>query len=226
MRVVGIVQARVGSTRLPGKVLMDLAGVPLALHTVRRLARATLVDQVVVATSSSSKDDSLVSLVEAEGIPYVRGSEEDVLSRFTLAARETEADVVVRVTADCPLIDPGVVDDVVGALLEDAAACDYASNVLRRTFPRGLDAEAMFTDVLTRIDRLATSPEAREHVTWLAYRERPDLFLLRSVELEDQDYSHLDWSVDTEEDLERVRQLVRGAGAEAPLEWRTLLEAC
>jgi spore coat polysaccharide biosynthesis protein SpsF len=206
-RVVALVQARMGSTRLPGKVLMDLGGRPLLAQLLARLGRARRIDDVVVATSDLERDDPVAALAEAEGVLAVRGDERDVLSRMLTAARAARADAVVRVTADCPLIDPAVVDAVVARLVDDPEGCDYASNILRRTYPRGLDTEALWTDALERIARLGTSPEAREHVTWFAYRERPDLFLLGSVEDGDPELANLDWSVDTETDLELVRRL-------------------
>jgi spore coat polysaccharide biosynthesis protein SpsF (cytidylyltransferase family) len=203
---------------------LDLGGVPLAAHPLRRLRLAQSLSEVVIATSVEPADDALAALAADEGVRCVRGSEHDVLSRFVLAAQETEADAVVRVTADCPFVDPDVLDQVVAELVDHAAECDYASNVLRRTYPRGLDIEALFVDALRRIDRLAHSPEAREHVTWHAYRERPELYLLRSVELPGEDFSDLNWSVDTAGDLDRARELyARLGGADPPPSWRALL---
>ena len=154
-----------------------------------------------------------------------RGSETDVLGRTLGAATAAGADLVVRLTGDCPLVDPEVIDLVVAAASSTAARCDYASNVIRRTFPKGLDAEALHGDVLARIDRLATSPEAREHVTWFAYRERPELFVLSSVE-GSEDFSELDWSVDDAAGLERVRALYEQHQLDARgLPWRRLVDA-
>lgn len=211
------------SSRLPGKVLMDVAGMPLVGHTLRRLGAAQRVDEVVLATTDGATDDPLVAFAESEGVRCHRGSEHDVLRRVRDAAAAAQADVVVRITGDCPLLEPGVVDDVVNALTADPSACDYASNVMRRTYPKGLDAEALWMDTLLRIDRLATSGIAREHVTWLAYAERPELFLLRSVEF-GEDHSDRNWSVDTEEDLARVRTLATPlAAGEALPQWTELL---
>lgn len=209
-RVVALVQARTGSTRLPGKVLADLGGRPLLAQLLRRLGGARHVDEIVVATTDLARDDAVAEIADGMGIRTFRGDERDVLARMLAAARMAEAEAVVRITGDCPLIDPGVVDLVLGRLEADAA--DLASNVLRRTFPRGLDTEALWMDALERIARLGTSPAAREHVTWFAYRERPELFLARSVEAADDQYAWLDWSVDTQEDLELVRRLWPAAG--------------
>jgi spore coat polysaccharide biosynthesis protein SpsF len=202
-RVVAIIQARTTSTRLPGKVLMDLAGRPLLERQLERLRRAATLSEIVVATTTNPTDDDVAALAEGFGAGVFRGSESDVLRRYAAAAREARADVVVRVTADCPLLDPGVVDRVVGAL---TARLDYASNVVRRTFPQGLDVEAMHADVLARVDRAATSDDAREHVSWFIHHERPDLFEIASVE-DEVDNSDLRWTVDHAEDLELVRRL-------------------
>jgi spore coat polysaccharide biosynthesis protein SpsF len=219
VRVVALVQARTGSTRLPGKVLMDLHGRPMLAQLLSRLSRAQRIDEVVVATSELDGDDAVAQVAEAEGVRVFRGDERDVLARMLGAARMAEADLVVRVTGDCPLIDPDVVDQVVSELGDH----DLASNAIIRTFPRGLDTEVLTRDALERIAELASSPESREHVTWFAYRERPDLFKLRSVESGEGDrYAALDWSVDTADDLERVRRLWPLAASGAS--WRQLAE--
>ena len=205
MRTVAIVQARTGSTRLPGKVLADVAGRPMIDRVIDRARAAARVDEVVIATTDGPADDALAEAAGRLGVGCHRGSESDVLSRYRDGARAAGADVVVRITGDCPLVDPGVIDRVVDALGAGEPA-DLASNVIVRTYPKGLDAEALSADALERIHRLGTSPAAREHVTWFAYRERPELFALRSVEHE-HDFGDLNWSVDTPADLDRVRAL-------------------
>lgn len=204
MNTVAIVQARMGSSRLPGKSLMDLAGEPLIVHVLKRAASASLVDKVMLATTTEPEDDQLVDVALGSGFCFCayRGSEQDVLSRMRGAAEWVEADVVVRLTGDCPLLEPDLIDRVI-AELGDA---DMASNILRRTYAKGLDVEVLTFATLVRIDKLARSPEAREHVTWYAYRERPDLFKLRSVEGSGKRFNE-NLSVDTAEDLERVREL-------------------
>ncbi|RMF83582.1 MAG: acylneuraminate cytidylyltransferase [Nitrospinota bacterium] len=206
MKRVLIVQARMTSTRLPGKVLLDLCGRPMLAQQLRRLKRCQRADEIVVATTGQVTDDPVVRLAEQEGVRWFRGEEEDVLSRYLGAAREAGADIVVRITADCPLIDPGVVDRVIGELEQQSAGCDYASNVIQRTFPQGLDAEALFRDVLERVGRLARSAAAREHVTTYIRWEHPELFLIRSV-TDVVDNSDLRWTVDTPADLVLVRRL-------------------
>jgi spore coat polysaccharide biosynthesis protein SpsF len=211
MKRVIIVQARTGSSRLPGKVLADLAGRPMLAQQLRRLKRCTRADEIVVATTTAAADAPLIAIARAEGVRWFTGDEQDVLGRFAAAARDAGADLVARITADCPLIDPGVTDGVIDRVESGLGRVDYASNVLRRTFPRGLDAEAMAADVLYRTARLAHSPDAREHVTWFIYHERADLFLLESVE-DEADNSDLRWTVDTAEDLERVRRIYAELG--------------
>ena len=206
MKRVIAVQARVTSTRLPGKVMADIAGRPMLAQQLRRLKQCSMADEIVIATTPALTDEPIVELAKREGVQCFRGSEDDVLSRIVGAARQTQADVVVRITADCPLIDPQVADQVIAELVNLPADCDYASNVLQRTYPRGLDTEALFVDTLVRMDRLARSRASREHVTVFLRLERPDLFLCRSV-MDHEDNSDLRWTVDTAEDLEFVRAL-------------------
>lgn len=173
---------------------------------LERMRRARTLDEVVIATTRNATDDPVADLARGEDIPCVRGSEHDVLGRYLLAAREAAADVVVRITADCPLIEPEVIDLVVETLVSGFSELDYASNVVRRTYPQGLDVEAMTSDTLERLGRVARSPEAREHVTRYILVERPDLFLTGSVEdVEAND--DLRWTVDTAADLELVRRI-------------------
>jgi spore coat polysaccharide biosynthesis protein SpsF len=223
VRTVAILQARTGSSRLPGKVLADIAGSPLLAHELRRLRRAPSVDEIVVATTTSERDDPVVDIATREGVRWYRGSERDVLARYVGAAHEARADLVVRVTADCPLLDPDVVQLVVDRLHASRREVDYVSNVLARSFPVGLDVEGLFVDVLERLERLASSPEAREHVTWFLRFERPELFLVGSVDAE-QDDSDLRWTVDTAADLERVRRLYDELGlTERPRPYREVV---
>jgi spore coat polysaccharide biosynthesis protein SpsF len=211
MRRVAILQARMTSERLPGKVLADVAGRPMIEHQLRRLSRCERIDELVIATTTNADDDPLVALAGRLGVRWHRGSEHDVLDRYAGAAREAGADLVVRLTSDCPLADAGEVDLVVAALEERRATCDYASNGLEPSLPRGLDAEALWRDVLERTDRMATSKPAREHVTWFVYSERPELFALHSVR-RPHDAADLRWTVDTEADLAMVRRLYGDLG--------------
>ncbi len=199
------------SARLPGKVLMDLDGRPLLERELERLARCERADEVVLAVTDRPDDEPLVALARRLGLRWHRGSEHDVLARYVGAARAADAELVVRVTSDCPLIDPDETDAVIAALEERRASCDYASNRLEPHLPRGLDTEVLWRDVLERMDRLATSRPAREHVTWFCYAERPDLFVLHSVRRPFEAHD-LRWTVDTADDLAMVRRLYAELG--------------
>lgn len=194
-RTVAIVQARIGSTRLPGKVLMQLAGKPMVLHVLERAASIIGVNEVVAAVPTSPEDDDLASVIAEAGFRISRGSPEDVLSRYVVAARATIADVVLRVTADCPLLSP----EVSRRVLEHFVECDYASNTLERTFPRGLDTEVTATSILELAHREATTVSEREHVTPYIWRN-PARFRLRQV-TDLPNRSNLRWTVDTPEDM-------------------------
>jgi len=198
---VAIVQARIGSTRLRGKVVADLCGDTMLARVVQRLGKAHAIDEIVIATTGKPDDDRIVAEASRLGVGSFRGSEHDVLERYLGAARAFRATTVVRVTSDCPLLDPWVVDRVVAAL----PGADYASNTHSRMFPRGLDVEAMTIGALEKMGRLGTSKAAREHVTAFAM-EKPELFEIRQVSAA-QDDSDLRWTVDTDEDLALVRAL-------------------
>lgn len=204
-RVVAIVQARLGSTRLPGKALVDIAGQPMLAWVVRRLQRARTLHEVAVATTTHPRDAAIADAAHALGARVFRGSEEDVLDRYHRAAAAFRADVIVRITSDCPLVDPELVDEVVRAL-DRPSRVDYTSNtIVRRTLPRGLDAEAVRRHVLDRAWWADRDPASREHVTPYVYRH-PEAFSLRSVP-HDEDLSEHRWTVDTQEDLELVRRI-------------------
>lgn len=202
MRTVAIIQARMGSSRLPGKVLAELGGATMLAQVVRRLREARRVDDIVIATSTGADDDAVIDEAGRIGAGVHRGPAADVLARFLGAARSSRADAIVRVTADCPLLDGEVVDQVIAALVGEV---DYASNTHARSYPRGLDVEALHRDTLERLARLATSPAAREHVTAFVM-EAPALFRIAQLRAE-QDDSDLRWTVDTADDLAMVRAL-------------------
>ena len=192
-----------GSTRLPGKVLMDLAGDTVLARVTERLRRTRSLHRVAVATSIAGADDAVAKECQRLGVEVFRGSESDVLARYSRAGRAFSADAAVRITADCPLIDPEIVDRTVQAFLKQKP--DYASNVLVRTYPRGLDTEVFTLDAIERADREATKPYEREHVTPYLY-EHPELFRLHSV-TGDKNLANLRWTLDTPEDLEFVRSV-------------------
>lgn len=201
MKVGIVIQARMGSTRFPGKVLAELAGETVLDRVVARCRRATTVDAVIVATTRDPIDDVLVAHCREAGIDVVRGSTDDVLGRYHAAADAHDLDVIVRVTADCPLVDPRVIDDVVTALLTSRR--DYATNSMPMRLPHGLEVSAMTRSALERIAYEATSPVDREHVTRYA-RERPESFSTEAVTYPTDAYD-LRVTVDHPVDLDVVR---------------------
>ncbi len=201
--IVALIQARMGSSRFPGKVLEDLAGRPMLWHVVNRVRKAAKVDKVVVATTDRDVDDPVAQFCEEEGIVFFRGSESDVLDRFYQAAKANHADVVVRITADCPLIDGAVIDKVLERF--QRGDCDYACNIIRYTYPDGLDTEVCSFAALERAWREAKKPSEREHVTPYL---RTDRFRTANVESEiPVSPADFRWTVDHPEDLEFVRKL-------------------
>jgi spore coat polysaccharide biosynthesis protein SpsF len=219
MRIVAIIQARMGSTRLPGKVLADLAGQPMLAHVVNRARRAATLADLVVATTTEPADDAIARLCEARQWACFRGSQHDVLDRYYQAARCHDAEAVVRLTGDCPLIDPEVIDLVVQAF-EDHQP-DYASNVLPpRSFPRGLDTEVMSFAALARAWHEDDNPAWREHVTPFLYRHA-ERFRLHRVAAP-ADYSSLRWTVDTPEDWQLAARIHEAIGHDR-FSWRDVL---
>ncbi len=220
MKTLAIVQARMGSTRLPGKILMDLAGETVLARVVRRSCRAALVDQVVVATSVSTKDDKVVSECVRLGVEHFRGSETDVLDRYYHCAEAFSAQTVIRITADCPVIDPALVDLTICAFRQKP--CDYASNALVPSYPRGLDVEVFTMSALTRAWHDARKPYEREHVTPYLY-EHPELFRLISVNA-GRNHSDLRWTLDTVEDLKLLRAIHARLGERDDFCWQDVLQ--
>ena len=219
MNVVAIIQARMGSNRLAGKVLKDIGGETMLARVVRRTQQATSLDEVLVATSVDATDEPVVAECTKLKVPVFRGAEEDVLDRFYRAAQAYRAQAVVRITADCPLIEPSVIDRIVNAFLE--ARPDYASNILQRTYPRGLDTEIMTLPALERAWIQATESYQRVHVTPYFY-QNPDLFELLSV-TNDRDYSAYRWTVDAPEDLSFIREVYGRLGNNVAITWADVL---
>lgn len=209
MVTIAIIQARMTSTRLPGKVLADIAEQPLLGYMIARVRLADRLDGVRVATTTNETDDPIARLCDDVGIPVFRGDESDVLGRYAAAAAETDADIIVRLTADCPLIDPDVIDQAVEALLE--GSFDYLSNSIHLSYPDGLDVEVFTRAALDTANREARGAFHREHVTpYMRTGVYPDLpagdFKVGEMAAP-ADFSHLRWTVDTADDLERVRCL-------------------
>ncbi len=205
--IVAIIQGRMSSNRLPGKILRDIGGEPMLSHVVQRVRRSRLIRQVVVATTADPSDDPVTQFCQRKGIPVFRGNLFDVLDRYYQAARYFAADIVVRITADCPLIDPQEIDRTIQALLDNQV--DFAANRLpppfTRTTPIGMDTEVVTFDALERAWHEADQKYEREHVLPYLYDE-PGRFKTLILE-HDPDLGHLRWTVDTPQDLEVVREI-------------------
>lgn len=209
MSVVAIIQARSGSRRLPGKVLADLGGAPLLQRVVERAQRIPGMDRVMVATTTQPGDDAVARLCETVGVECYRGSENDVLDRYYCAARHAQAERIVRITADCPMLDPGVAARVVNE--SATTGCDYAANINPPTYPDGLDVEVMTAEALERSWRDATLTSEREHVT-LHIRNNPGRFTTVNV-AQEPDRSALRWTVDEPADLAFAREVYTELGS-------------
>jgi glutamate-1-semialdehyde 2,1-aminomutase len=225
-KIVAIVQARMGSTRLPGKVMADVAGKPAIARLLERLGRARQVQEVWLACSELPENGPLAALAQSMGVKVLRGDEHDVLGRFALVARRSDADAVVRITGDCPLVDPDVVDQVVAAFR--AGTADFCSNTLKRSFPDGLDVEVFTRAALDRADREAKEPFLREHVTPYIHGRLADRFPAGGFSIEQvvwpQDYSKLRWTLDEPADLDFIRQVF--ARLPAQFSWQDILALC
>ncbi len=206
MPTVVIVQARMTSTRLPGKVLRAIAGRPMLSYQIERLRRVRHADQIVVATTVNDADKAIVGLCVSEGISYARGSEHDVLSRYDDAAAQYQATTVVRVTSDCPLLDPEIVDAAIASFFDPPENCDYLSNMIDLTYPLGMAVEVMSTSALHEARVEAKDPQEREHVTPFIYW-RPHRFRIRSITMQ-PNLSHHRWTVDTPEDFLLVSRII------------------
>jgi spore coat polysaccharide biosynthesis protein SpsF len=222
MKIIAIIQARMNSNRLPGKVLKDICGKSMLSRVVQRVNCATSLDKVVVATSDTSVDDSVESECHKLGVSVFRGSEDDVLDRFFQTALIHKAEVAVRITADCPLIEPAIIDKVLQAFLSSGA--DYASNTLLRTYPRGLDVEVIGIQALSMAWKNSIKPYHRVHVTPYIY-ENSNLFKLLSI-TNSIDWSKYRWTVDTPEDLQFVRRVYEVLGGNSQFSWTDVLKLC
>jgi len=209
-RIVTVVQARMGSSRLPGKVMAEIAGTPLIGHVLTRAAKARHVGATWLACSDRPADDPLATYAAGLGFPVFRGDEDNVLSRYAAVAAATQAEIVVRITGDCPMIDPEVIDAVIARFAEGGV--DYASNALERSFPDGLDVEVFSRAALDRADKEATLPFLRAHVTPYIHGRLKDRLPWGGFQIatlrHPVDFSHLRWTVDEPNDLEFMRRLL------------------
>lgn len=200
-----IIQARMGSTRLPTKVMMDLCDKPMLWHIIQRVKNSKKADEVIVATTTQPMDKTILDLCDETHIKSFAGSEDDVLDRYIKAARTYDIDTIVRITADCPLIDPTIIDDLIDK--HAAEGNDYTSNIVERTFPRGLDAEIVELQTLEHICRKTSEQRYHEHVTLYIYTH-PDEFKIGSMTAQGM-YHNPQWrlTVDTKEDFELIKAI-------------------
>ena len=204
MTVTAIIQARMGSSRLPGKVLKEVNGKPLLLHQIERLKTCRWIDQLLVATTNEQQDNQIVEFCEKYNINVFRGSENNVLERYYKAWEKFGGETIVRLTSDCPIIDAEIVDETIKYYLNNNF--DYVSNTLERTFPRGLDTEVFSADALKVSYNAAILERDKEHVTPYIYTN-PDKFKMGSYKGQ-TDYSQYRWTVDTAEDFELIERLL------------------
>lgn len=206
-KIAAIVQVRLTSTRLPGKVLMDIAGKPMLWHVINRLKYSKKLGDIILAIPNTKENDILEKFAKENKVKYFRGSEEDVLSRYYETAKSFECDIMVNITSDCPLIDPRVVDLIIKRHL--SSNTDYTSNILKRTFPRGLDTEVFNFEILEKIQREVKEPYQREHVT-LYIRQYPERFNVQNIIANKKlRRPELRLTVDTKEDLKLIREIYR-----------------
>ncbi len=214
MRKLIIVQARMTSTRLPGKVMKIVCGKPLLEHLINRLKRVKCADQIVIATTVNETEDIIVDLCKKLDISYFRGSEEDVLGRYYETAVEYGGDVIIRITSDCPVIDPDVVDYLIDFYMKNLKKYDYVSNTLKRTYPRGMDVEIFSFSLLKEAHERAKREEEREHVTTFI-RNRSTQYRLHNIKYS-SDLSHYRLTVDTPEDMELIIRIFESLYVENP----------
>ncbi len=215
--MLAIIQARMSSTRLPGKVLMDLVGRPLLGRVIDRVGGAKHVSRITVATSDRDEDDPIERFCEAEGVACFRGPLDDVLERYRRAVVAANVDAFVRITGDSPLVDPEVIDRGIDYFL--ASECDLSTNVLIRTFPIGQSVEVLSVPAFLRTCGEPLSQAQREHLT-LAYYDQPAKYRIVGF-TSGSDFGGVNLSVDTPDDFRRAQRLLTHVGGQ-PLDWRTL----
>ena len=238
VRVIAIIQGRMSSSRLPGKILADIAGQPMLQRVYIRTSRAATVTETIFATTTDATDDPVAEYCDFSGIPFTRGSLFDVLDRYYQAAKNAKAEVVVRVTADCPVIDPALIDDVVKTLLD--GEYDFVCNRLpppwHRTYPIGLDVEACTFKVLAKAWKAAKEPQHREHAMPYFYEGVELTRQSRTLETgvsprgfnvallhHTTDFGDYRWTVDTPEDLEFMRRVYSRFDGRDDFSWKEVL---
>lgn len=202
MTIIAVIQARMGSTRLPGKVMMKIKGKSVLAHVISRVKQSKEIDDIVIATTTKADDDAIVEEANKLNVKCFRGSEDDVLSRYYYAAKENKADVVVRITSDCPLIDPHVIDETISFYKKNeyVYVANAGPNSDQRTYPRGLDTEVFSLNQLVIAYKEANEIYQREHVTPYIYESNNNIFYYKN----DIDYSKQRWTLDTFEDFKLI----------------------
>lgn len=205
MKSIAIIQARLGSSRLPGKVLLPLGDKTVLEQVYKRVRKINGLDEVIVATTTAEKDDELAIFMGKKGIPFFRGSEEDVLARFYEVAKRYEADAIMRITSDCPLLDPKVSEKMLEIFSDYSydMVSNASENPKNRTFPRGLDTEIFMFQWLEKAYQEANKPYQREHVTPYLYENVENIYFHKNEE----DYSKYRWTLDTREDYALIRKV-------------------
>lgn len=201
-----IIQARMTSTRLPGKILMPVLDKPLLKYQIERLRRAKSVSKIIIATTENKTDDPIIEFCKSNELLFYRGSENDVLSRYYDAATKYDCHSIVRITSDCPVIDPVIVDKVIDFFFNSEKKCDYASNCLVRTFPRGMDTEVFTYQALARAFKSAVEVPDREHVTPYIYRNPGEFNISNITDANDNSCYRL--TVDTSDDFELIKRII------------------
>lgn len=239
LNVVAIIQGRMLSSRLPGKILADIAGQPMLQRVFIRTSRSATVTETIFATTTDSSDDPVAEYCDFSGIPFTRGSQFDVLDRYYQTAKQAKAEVIVRVTADCPVIDPNLIDDVVNTLLEDQYdfVCNRLPPPYHRTYPIGLDVEACTFKVIEEAWKNAKEPQHREHAMPYLYEGVELTIINRQLQTgisprgfniallhHPTDFGEYRWTVDTPEDLEFVRQIYKRFDGRDDFSWKEVLD--
>lgn len=238
-KIVAIIQGRMSSSRLPGKILADIAGQPMLSRVCLRASRAQALNQIIFATTTDASDDPVAEYCDFSGIPYTRGSLYDVLDRYYQTALQVKADVVVRITADCPVIDPELINDVVNTLLEDEYdfVCNRLPPPTQRTYPIGLDVEACTFKALKKAWKEAKEPQQREHVMPYFYEGAQLSVVSRQLSVGEAprgfkiallnhitDFGDYRWTVDTPEDLEFMRAVYENFDGRDDFTWKEVLD--
>lgn len=205
MRKTAIIQARMGSTRLKGKVMRKIKNKTILAHCIERVKRATLIDDIVIATTNNKRDDLIVKEAECCGVSVFRGSEDDVLSRYYYAAKDNKTDIIIRITSDCPLIDPSIIDEVLAFYLENSydVVTNAPNEEKHRTYPRGMDLSIFDFNKLEDAFKNATKFYHREHVTPFFYENYSKKHYYKSQE----DNSKIRLTLDTEEDFKLISKI-------------------